>query len=142
MNPADWIGGGAAVGMLIVSLGAVGISHGAHRQRTDSLEDDVEALAERVTGLEALKVSVEGLTKGIDHLAERLADSQKLNATELSRLADQVRAGQKLIDARFDAMKELNARELDELKYGIRNIRQFLEIQPQPRQSAKARSGA
>jgi hypothetical protein len=42
-------------------------------------------------------------------------------------LADQLAAGQKLMDARFDAMKELSARELDELKHGVRNIRQALE---------------
>jgi hypothetical protein len=50
-----------------------------------------------------------------------------LHASELGRLADQLAAGQKLIDARFDAMKELSARELDELKHGVRNIRQALE---------------
>ena len=138
MSAIDWVGGGAAVGMLLTSLGAVAISHGAHRQRTDGLASDLDSLGERVTALEALKVSVEGLTRGIEHLGDRLADSQKLSAAELARLADQVAAGQRLIDARFEAMKELSARELDELKHGVRNIRQALE----PRPRAKAKSAA
>jgi len=136
MNATDWITGGAALGMLTTSLGAVAISHGAHRQRTDGLASDLESLGERITALEALKISVEGLTRGIEHLGDRLADSQKLSATELARLADQVAAGQRLIDARFDSMKELSARELDELKHGVRNIRQVLE--PRPRLKTRA----
>ena len=136
MNATDWITGGAALGMLTTSLGAVAISHGAHRQRTDGLASDLEVLGERVTALEALKISVEGLTRGIEHLGDRLADSQKLSAAELARLADQVAAGQRLIDARFDSMKELSARELDELKHGVRNIRQVLE--PRPRSKTRA----
>jgi len=136
VNATDWITGGAALGMLTTSLGAVAISHGAHRQRTDGLASDLETLGERVTALEALKISVEGLTRGIEHLGDRLADSQKLSAAELARLADQVAAGQRLIDARFDSMKELSARELDELKHGVRNIRQVLE--PRPRSKTRA----
>ena len=136
MNATDWITGGAALGMLTTSLGAIAISHGAHRQRTDGLASDLETLGERVTALEALKISVEGLTRGIEHLGDRLADSQKLSAAELARLADQVAAGQRLIDARFDSMKELSARELDELKHGVRNIRQVLE--PRPRSKTRA----
>jgi hypothetical protein len=127
MSPADWIAGVAAMGMFLTSLAAAAISQGAHRQRTDSLAGDLAGLAERVTALEALKVSVEGLTRGIQHLGERLVDSQKLSGAELGRLADQVAAGQRLMDARFEAMKELSARELDELKHGVRNIRQVLE---------------
>jgi hypothetical protein len=127
MVPVDWLSGSAALGMLVLSLAAVAVSHGAHRQRTDGIENDVKALGERVTLVEALKVSVEGLTRGIEHLGERLADSQKLNASELGRLADQLAAGQKLMDARLDAMKELTTREMDEVKHGVRNIRQALE---------------
>ena len=127
VNPAEWLSGSAAVGMFILSAATVAVSHGAHRQRTQNIERDVEALDQRVTALEALKVSVEGLSRGIEHLGERLVDSHKLNASELGRLADQLSAGQKLIDARFDAMKELSARELDEVKHGVRNIRQALE---------------
>ncbi|MDR3507605.1 MAG: hypothetical protein P4L64_06870 [Caulobacteraceae bacterium] len=130
MNPIDWITGGAATGMFVLSLGAVAISHGAHRARTDGLEADVKGLDERVQALEALKISVEGLTRGIEHLGERLVDSQKLSGSELARLADQLAAGQRLMDARFDAMKELSARELDEVKHGVRNIRQTLERDP------------
>ena len=142
MNPGDVTVAAASAGMLLLSLGAVAISQGVYRQRTDSLSGDVEALGERVTALEALKVSVEGLTRGIEHLGERLADSQKLNASELARLADQVAAGQRLIDARFDAMKELSARELDELKHGVRDIRQALEPKSGPgRAKASPRSG-
>ena len=98
----------------------------------DALEWDLvsRGVRQRVTALEALKISVEGLTRGIEHLGDRLADSQKLSAAELARLADQVAAGQRLIDARFEAMKELSARELDELKHGVRNIRQALELRP------------
>jgi len=127
MTPIDWLSGSAAAGMFLLSLAAVAVSHGAHRQRTDSIEADVKALGDRVTAVEALKVAVEGLSRGIEHLGDRLIDSQKLNASELGRLADQVAAGQKLMDARFDAMKELSARELDEVKHGVRNIRQSLE---------------
>jgi uncharacterized protein YoxC len=127
MTSIDWLSGSAAAGMFLLSLATIAVSHGAHRQRTDDIESDVKALADRVTAVEALKVSVDGLTRGIEHLADRLVDSQKLNASELGRLADQVTAGQKLIDARFDAMKELSARELDEVKHGVRNIRQALE---------------
>lgn len=127
MVPVDWLSGSAALGMLVLSLAAAAVSHGAHRQRTDGIENDVKALGERVTLVEALKVSVEGLTRGIEHLGERLADSQKLNASELGRLADQLAAGQKLMDARLDAMKELTTREMDEVKHGVRNIRQALE---------------
>jgi hypothetical protein len=123
----EWITGGASLGLFLLSLGAVALSHGAHRARTDGLEGDVAGLQERVTALEALKISVEGLTRGIEHLGERLIDSQKLSGSELARLADQITAGQRLIDARFDAMKELSARELDEVKHGVRNIRQALE---------------
>jgi hypothetical protein len=126
MTVVDWLSGSAAAGMFVLSLAAVAVSHGAHRQRTDDIESDVKALGERVTAVEALKISVEGLSRGIAHLGERLADSQKLNASELGRLADQLAAGQKLMDARFDAMKELSARELDEVKHGVRNIRQAL----------------
>jgi hypothetical protein len=127
MAPQDWLSGAAAVGMFMVSATTVAVSHGAHRQRTDDLDNDVKALAERVTAVEALKVSVEGLSRGIEHLAERLADAQKLNASELARLADQLTAGQRLMDARFDGIRELSARELDELKHGVRNIRQAIE---------------
>ena len=127
MAPTDWITAGAASGMFVLSLAAVAITHGAHRARTDALEGDVRTLDERLTALEALKVAVEGVTRGIEHLADRLVDSQKLNASELARMADQIAAGQRLIDARFDAMKELSARELDEVKHGVRNIRQALE---------------
>ena len=127
MTSIDWLSGLGSAGMFLLSLATVAVSHGAHRQRTDTIESDVKALGERVTAVEALKISVEGLSRGIEHLGERLIDSQKLNASELGRLADQVAAGQKLIDARFDAMKELSARELDEVKHGVRNIRQALE---------------
>ncbi len=127
---SDWITGGASMGLFILSLGAVALSHGAHRARTDGLEADVAGLQERVTGLEALKISVESLTQGIERLSDRLVDSQKLSASELARLADQVAAGQRLLDARFEAMKEMSARELDELKHGVRNIRQVLESEP------------
>ncbi|QUD88066.1 hypothetical protein [Phenylobacterium montanum] len=127
MPPTDWITAGAASGMFVLSLGAVAITQGAHRARTEALESDVRALDERLTALEALKIAVEGLSRGIEHLADRLADSQKLSAAELARMADQIAAGQRLIDARFDAMKELSARELDEVKHGVRNIRQVLE---------------
>ena len=127
MTPVDWVSASAAVGMFLTSLAAVAVSHGAHRQRTATIERSVEALDQRVTAVEALKVSVEGLSRGIEHLGERLIDSQRLYASELGRLADQLAAGQKLMDARFDAMKELSARELDELKHGVRNIRQALE---------------
>jgi hypothetical protein len=127
MINTDWITGGASMGLFTLSLGAVALSHGAHRARTEGLESDVAGLQERVTALEALKISVEGLTRGIEHLGERLIDSQKLSGSELARLADQLTAGQRLIDARFDAMKELSARELDEVKHGVRNIRQALE---------------
>jgi len=132
MTPIDWLSGSAAAGMFLLSLAAVAVSHGAHRQRTDNIEGDVKALGERVTAVEALKVSVEGLSRGIEHLGDRLVDSQKLNGSELGRLADQVAAGQKLMDARFDAMKELSARELDEVKHGVRNIRQALEMTQRP----------
>jgi hypothetical protein len=127
MAPIDWLSGSAAAGMFLLSLGAIGVSHGAYRQRTDDLQNDLKSISERVTAVEALKVSVEGLSRGIDHLGERLIDSQKLNASELGRLADQVAAGQKLMDARLDAIRELSARELDEVKHGVRNIRQSLE---------------
>ncbi len=127
MAPTDWITACAASGMFVLSLAAVAITHGAHRARTDALEGDVRALDERLTALEALRVAVEGVTRGIEHLAERLVDSQKLSASELARMADQIAAGQRLIDARFEAMKELSARELDEVKHGVRNIRQVLE---------------
>lgn len=127
MFTGEWITGGASMGLFMLSLGAVALSHGAHRARTEGLEQDVAGLIERVTALEALKIAVEGLTLGIEHLGDRLVDSQKLNASELGRLADQLAAGQRLIDARFDAMKELSARELDEVKHGVRNIRQVLE---------------
>ena len=127
MTSIDWLSGSATAGMFLLSLAAIGVSHGAHRQRTDDIESDVKALGERVTAVEALKISVEGLTRCIDHLGERLADSQKLNASELGRLADQVAAGQRLMDARFDSIRELSARELDEVKHGVRNIRQSLE---------------
>jgi archaellum component FlaC len=113
--------------MFFLTLAAMAVSHGAHRQRTDNIDSEVKALGERVTAVEALKISVEGLSRGIEHLGERLVDSQKLNASELGRLADQLAAGQKLMDARFDAMKELSVRELDEVKHGVRNIRQALE---------------
>ena len=127
MTPTDWITAAASCGLFLLSLAAVAISHGAHQARTGALESDVKALDERLTTLEALKVAVEGLTRGIEHLGDRLVDSQKLNASELARMADQISAGQRLIDARFDAMKELSARELDEVKHGVRNIRQTLE---------------
>lgn len=127
MTPQDWLSGVATAGMFVVSATTMAISHGAHRQRTDDLDSDLKALADRVTAVEALKVSVEGLSRGIEHLAERLADAQKLNASELARLADQLAAGQRLIDARFDGIRELSARELDELKDGVRNIRQAIE---------------
>ena len=127
MTPIDWLSGSAAAGMFLLSLAAVAVSHGAHRQRTDDLEGDLKALGERVTAVEALKVAVEGLSRGIEHLGDRLADSQKLSASELGRIADQVAAGQRLMDARFDAIRELSARELDEVKHGVRNIRQALE---------------
>ena len=123
----EWITGVATLGLFLLSLGAVALSHGAHRARTEGLEGDLAGLQERVTALETLKISVEGLTRGIEHLGERLIDSQKLSASELGRLADQITAGQRLVDARFDAMKELSARELDEVKHGVRNIRQTLE---------------
>ncbi len=132
MTSMDWLSGSAAAGMFLLSLAASAVSHGAHRQRTDSIESDLKALGDRVTAVEALKVSVEGLSRGIEHLADRLVDSQKLYASELGRLADQVAAGQKLIDARFDAIKELSARELDEVKHGVRNIRQALETAHRP----------
>ena len=128
MTPIDWLSGSAAAGMFLLSLAAVAVSHGAHRQRTDDLEGDLKALGERVTAVEALKVAVEGLSRGIEHLGDRLADSQKLSASELGRIADQVAAGQRLMDARFDAIRELSARELDEVKHGVRNIRQSLEV--------------
>ncbi len=127
MIPTDWIAAGAASGMFLLSLAAVAITHGAHQARTEALEGDVKMLDERLTALEAVKIAVEGLTRGIEHLGDRLVDSQKLNASELARMADQISAGQRLIDARFDAMKELSARELDEVKHGVRNIRQTLE---------------
>ena len=127
MVPLEWLPDTSALGMFVLTLAAMAVSHGAHRQRTDNIEGDVKSLGERVTAVEALKVSVEGLSRGIEHLGERLADSQKLSASELGRLADQLAAGQKLMDARFDAMKELSARELDEVKHGVRNIRQVLE---------------
>jgi len=126
MITGDLITGGASMGLFVLSLGAVALSHGAHRARTEALEGDVAGLQDRVTALEALKISVEGLTRGIEHLGERLIDSQKLSGSEMARLADQLAAGQKLIDARFDAMKELSTRELDEVKHGVRNIRQAL----------------
>lgn len=132
MITGEWITGGASMGLFVLSLGAVALSHGAHRARTEGLLSDVAGLQDRVTALEALKISVEGLTRGIEHLGERLIDSQKLSASELGRLADQITAGQKLIDARFDAMKELSARELDEVKHGVRNIRQALEREARP----------
>jgi len=127
MITGDLITGGASMGLFVLSLGTVALSHGAHRARTEALEGDVAGLQDRVTALEALKISVEGLTRGIEHLGERLIDSQKLSRSEMARLADQLAAGQKLIDARFDAMKELSTRELDEVKHGVRNIRQALE---------------
>ena len=132
MTPIDWLSGSAAAGMFLLSLAAVAVSHGAHRQRTDDLEGDLKALGERVTAVEALKVAVEGLSRGIEHLGDRLADSQKLSASELGRIADQVAAGQRLMDARFDAIRELSARELDEVKHGVRNIRQALEASQRP----------
>ena len=127
MSPADMISGGSAVGMFFLSLAAAASAHGVHRQRTEGLETEVKALAERVTAMEALKIAVEGLSRGIEHLGERLADSHKLNASEMGRLADQLAAGQKLMDARFDALRELSARELGELKQGVRGLRQALE---------------
>jgi hypothetical protein len=139
MDAVNWLAGGGAVGMFVLSVGAVTVSHGAHRQRTLGLEADLVALGERVTALEALKVSVEGLTRGIEHLGERLVESQKLSASELGRLADQVAAGQRLIEARFEALREISSRELDELKHGVRNIRQTLEAPPARQPSARAR---
>jgi hypothetical protein len=132
VTPIDWLSGSAAAGMFLLSLAAVAVSHGAHRQRTDDLEGDLKALGERVTAVEALKVAVEGLSRGIEHLGDRLADSQKLSASELGRIADQVAAGQRLMDARFEAIRELTARELDEVKHGVRNIRQVVEISQRP----------
>ncbi|HEY2658676.1 MAG TPA: hypothetical protein VGI79_03075 [Caulobacteraceae bacterium] len=127
MTPTDWVTAAASCGMFLPSLGAVAITRGAHQARNDVLESDVKALDERLTTLEALKVAVEGLTRGIEHLGDRLVDSQKLNASEPARMADQIYAGQRLIDARFDAMEERNARELGEVKHGVRNIRRTLE---------------
>ncbi|HEX4180293.1 MAG TPA: hypothetical protein VHY32_05845 [Caulobacteraceae bacterium] len=143
MASGDWLQGSAAAGMFIISLATVAVSHGAHRQRTEAIESDLQALDQRVTAVEALKVSVEGLSRDIEHLGDRLFDSQKLNASELGRLADQLAAGQRLIDARFDAMKELSVRELDEVKHGVRNIRQALEAtqrEVEYRAPARARS--
>jgi hypothetical protein len=76
MAPMDWMSGSAAIGMLVLSLAAVAVSQGAHRQRTDTIESVVKALGDRVTVVEALKISVEGLTRGTGHLGDRLADSQ------------------------------------------------------------------
>ena len=127
MSPADLISGGSAVGMFFLSLAAAAAAHGAHRQRTDGLDVEVKALAERVTAMEALKVAVEGLSRGIEHLGERLADSHKLSASEMGRLADQLAAGQKLMDARFEALRDLSARELGEVKQGLQGLREALE---------------
>jgi hypothetical protein len=63
ITAGDWLSGSASVGMFILSLATVAVSHGAHRQRTDNIESDVEALGRRVTVVDALKVSVEGLSR-------------------------------------------------------------------------------
>ena len=122
-----------------LSLAAAATALGAHRQRTDGLAAEVKALAERVTAMETLKVAVEGLSRGIEHLGERLADSHKLSASEMGRLADQLAAGQKLMDARFEALRDLSARELGELKQGLRSLHQALEPPAPP---ARRRGGA
>ena len=133
MTPIDWLSGSAAAGdASVVAGGGGGLARGAspaHRRSGGRPEGAGRA---RVTAVEALKVSVEGLTRGIEHLGDRLADSQKLSASELGRIADQVAAGQRLTDARFDAIRELSARELDEVKHGVRNIRQALEAGQRP----------
>jgi hypothetical protein len=145
MTAADLISAASAVGMFFLSLAAAAVAHGAHRQRTAGLEGDVEGLAERVTAMEALKVSVEGLSRGIEHLGERLAEREKLYASETARLADQIGAGQKLMDARFEALRDLSARELGELKQGVQDLRRILELPrapDAPRPSARSRRRA
>ena len=139
MSPPDLVSDGAAVGLFFLSLAAAATALGAHRQRTDGLAAEVKALAERVTAMETLKVAVEGLSRGIEHLGERLADSHKLSASEMGRLADQLAAGQKLMDARFEALRDLSARELGELKQGLRSLHQALEPPAPP---ARRRGGA
>jgi len=112
------------------------VSHDDIRKAVvDSLSNPSEDIARHVLSMAGANPSriEKSITTGTGLVAYDLqapAKNLKLNASELGRLADQLAAGQRLIDARFEAMRELSARELDELKYGVRTIRQCLELQP------------
>ena len=96
----------------------------------DSLSNPSEDIARHVLTMAGANPDriEKAITTGTGLVAYDLqAPARNLSVSELARLTDQLTAGQKLMDVRFDAMKELSARELDELKDGVRNIRQTLE---------------
>ena len=96
----------------------------------DSLSNPSEDIARHVLTMAGANPDriEKAITTGTGLVAYDLqAPARNLSVSELARLTDQLTAGQKLMDVRFDAMKELSARELDELKDGVRNIRQALE---------------
>ncbi len=128
MDP-NWVGAGAA--LLVASITAAGalISHGQHKRQNDQNAEDIKALEGRVTNLEKLPGAVEGLTRSIEHFGERMADSQKLYASELARLADQTAAGHKLMESQLAGFKELSDSRLSEMTENVRAIRATLDEQ-------------
>jgi hypothetical protein len=108
----------------------------------DSLSNPSEDIARHVLAMAGANPNQieKSITTGTGLVAYDLqAPAKNLNTSEMGRLADQLAAGQKLMDARFEALRELSARELGELKQGVRGLRQALEAPaaaPRRRRSA------
>ena len=137
MNVTDWVLAGAAFVGSALSLGGAAISHGRSAGRNDVLSKDVEDLEARLTDAEKIKADVQGLKQDFLHLGDRMADAQKLYATELARLADQTTAGHKLMETHLGAFKELTSSQMGEMNEGIRSIRAQLENRPSERRPAR-----
>jgi hypothetical protein len=130
MTGADWIAAGVGVLSLLGTMAGMVFSHGRSSERIAQLDGRLKEHAARIDSVEraseGARSAVDLLAQKIESLGERWTAEQKVAAVELSRVADSIRSGNELINARLDGMEKFSRAELEQVKHDVRNVKTVL----------------
>lgn len=123
-----------AVGL--VAIAGPCITYGMQRQKMKDLEEDIKPLATK-DSVKALEAAIGNLAsvESVSSLGGRVHTLE----TDMREAREAIVAIPKL-DEKIQGMKDLVTSQLDELKYGLREVRTFLGSGPAPQ--PRRRGGA
>jgi hypothetical protein len=130
MTAPEWIAALVGAAGLGVSLAGWFIFAGKFHQKVEDLKDQVK---NHDAAIIAMQQVMNALQASADRVVTAIDAQKQIWAGEIGRLSDKVEAGHKLIDAKLEGGDRLAARELEQLKHDMRNVRDQIDRLPHPR---------